>query len=79
MKATEKQEGGQHYKDFVIQPVEFIHMNNLPFCVGNAIKYLLRYKNKNGLEDLNKAIHYIELIKEFEYDENGNKRNNKRV
>lgn len=67
MEALNQQIGGSHYKDMRIQPVEFILANNLGFCVGNCIKYLCRYKNKNGKEDLLKAKHYIELLIEAEY------------
>ena len=64
----ERQVGGSHY-DMAIQPVEFIHRNGLGFCAGNAIKYLCRYKRKNGKEDLLKARHYIDLLIEMEYPE----------
>jgi hypothetical protein len=67
MKAIDKQEGGSHYKSFVIQPVEFIHKNNIPFIEGNIIKYVLRHKSKNGIEDLKKAKHYIDLLIESDY------------
>lgn len=66
MSAFEKQIGGSHYK-MAIQPVEFIEKNNLGFCVGNCIKYLCRYKQKNGKQDLEKAKHYIDLLIELEY------------
>ena len=59
--------GGNHYKEFRIQPIEFIEGNDLGFAVGNVIKYVCRYKNKNGKEDLLKAKHYIELLIELEY------------
>lgn len=65
--ARDKQVGGNHYKTMAIQPTEFIHKNNLSFLQGNVIKYVSRYKQKNGLEDLQKAKHYIELIIQFEY------------
>jgi len=65
--ALEKQEGGDHYKSFKIQPVEFCQVNKLPFCESNVIKYVVRHRDKNGIEDLKKAIHYIELIMELEY------------
>ena len=58
----EKQIGGDHYKRYKIQPVEFIMQNNIPYAEGNVIKYILRHRDKNGIEDLKKAIHYIELI-----------------
>lgn len=62
----EKQVGGNHYKGFVIQPVEFIYKNNIPFIEGNILKYILRYKQKNGIEDLKKARHYLDMLIELE-------------
>ena len=59
----EKQIGGSHYKSFTIQPYEFISKNNLSFFQGNVVKYVCRYLNKNGIEDLDKIIHYCELEK----------------
>jgi len=56
------QVGGNHYKDFPIQPIEFIHRNGLSYLVGNIIKYIVRYKLKNGVEDLKKAQHYSEIL-----------------
>lgn len=63
----EKQEAGSHYKDMKIQPVEYCHANKLGICESNIIKYISRYKNKNGLQDLKKAKHMIELLIELEY------------
>ena len=57
----DKQIGGNHYKDFYIQPYEFISKNDLSFFQGNVIKYVCRYKNKAGIQDLEKIIHYCEL------------------
>jgi len=57
----EKQIGGSHYKKFHIQPYEFISKNDLSFFQGNVIKYVCRYKNKAGIQDLEKIIHYCEL------------------
>ena len=65
-KALEKQEGGNHYKLLEIQPVEYIHKNNIPYLEGNVIKYITRHRFKNGIEDLKKARHYIDLIIELE-------------
>lgn len=65
--ALETQVGGNHYKDLKIQPIEFIHANNIPFCEANAIKYLCRWRNKNGKQDLEKARHYIDLLIQLEY------------
>lgn len=57
----EKQVGGSHYKKYKIQPFTFIADNNLTYLQGNIIKYVLRYQDKNGIEDLKKIIHYCEL------------------
>jgi len=62
MKSYKKQVGGSHYKKYKIQPVEFIVKNNIGFCEGNIIKYVLRFKDKGGIADLEKAKHYIELL-----------------
>lgn len=64
--ALNTQEGGHHYKDLVIQPVEFIHANQIPYMEGNIIKYVTRWRNKNGINDLRKARHYIDLLIELE-------------
>ena len=58
---TLKQEGGDHYTKYLIQPYTFITKNNLSYFQGNIIKYVMRYKDKNGVEDLKKIIHYCEL------------------
>jgi hypothetical protein len=60
------QEGGGHYKDLKIQPIEYIHANNIPFAEGCAIKYLTRWRAKGGIEDLKKARHFIDLLIELE-------------
>ena len=65
LRATERQIGGKHYKDFKIQPIEFITKNKLSFIQGNIIKYVCRFDKKNGIEDIDKAIHYCELLKEI--------------
>ena len=61
-KANSKQVGGTHYADMKIQPFDFIHANGIPFAEGCAIKYLCRWRNKGGLQDLEKAKHFIELL-----------------
>lgn len=71
--ALNVQEGGDHYKSLKIQPVEFIHANNLGFIEGCIIKYVSRYKRKNGLEDLKKARHFLDLLVQLEYPESGTK------
>jgi len=67
MKASDKQVGGQHYKDMAIQPGQFIRANGIGWYEGNAIKYICRHNAKNGRQDIEKAIHYLELVLE-EYD-----------
>ena len=64
--ALDKQIGGIHYKDRAIQPVTYIHANHLGFCEGNVVKYVTRWKQKNGIADLEKAKHYLELLIELE-------------
>jgi hypothetical protein len=75
----DKQIGGNHYKDFHIQPYEFISKNNLSFFQGNVIKYVCRYMNKNGIEDLDKIIHYCELEKKKMKDLNAEQQNNSKT
>lgn len=67
MTALNTQIDGNHYKDKGIQPIVYIHANNMGFCDGNVVKYITRYKEKNGKKDLEKAKHYIELLIELEY------------
>jgi hypothetical protein len=67
MKSSEKQVGGDHYKDMKISVSEYIYANQIDWYSGNAIKYLSRYNKKNKelskqIEDLNKSIHYIQLL-----------------
>lgn len=64
--ALGKQVDGGHYKDLKIQPIEFIHANNIPFAEGNIIKYVTRWRAKGGIKDLEKAKHFIELLIELE-------------
>lgn len=66
MTALTVQEGGNHYKDMPIQPVEYIHANKLGYFEGCVIKYMSRWKKKNGIEDLKKARHFIDLLIELE-------------
>ena len=55
MSANDEQIGGEHYKQHAIQPWDFILANGLSFLEGNIVKYICRYKHKNGIEDLEKA------------------------
>jgi len=67
---VEKQVGGNHYKDMPITPRDYALANHefLTWDEMNVIKYVSRHKNKNRKEDLEKAIHYIEMIIEENYD-----------
>jgi ribosomal protein L37AE/L43A len=68
--ALKKQVGGQHYKDCSIQPVEYIFQNGLDYFEGNVVKYITRHRKKGeGKKDVEKAIHYAQLILELYYDE----------
>ena len=63
-----KQIGGDHYKDCGIQPVEYIHANDLNYFEGNVIKYITRHRTKGeGKKDIEKAIHYLQMIIERDY------------
>jgi hypothetical protein len=66
--ALDIQVGGGHYKSYAIQPVEFIHKNKIPYIEGCAIKYLCRWREKGGVEDLKKARHYLDLLIEMEME-----------
>ena len=63
----QEQIGGDHYKNFVIQPSEFILRNKLGWLEGNVIKYVCRHSFKNGAEDIRKGIHYLKLILKWVY------------
>ena len=58
---------GDHYRSMKIQPAEFINENNLPYAEGNAIKYICRHKKKGKKKDIEKAIHYLQMIIERDY------------
>ena len=63
-----KQVGGSHYKKYKIQPSRFINENKILFAEGNAIKYICRHQDNGGKQDLLKAIHYIQMILERDYN-----------
>lgn len=65
MSALNEQVGGDHYKNMAIQPVDYIFKNQMGFLEGSVIKYVSRHKNKNGVEDLQKARHFLDLLIEF--------------
>ena len=64
-----KQVGGSHYNKYSIEPVDFIYYNDIGYLEGNVIKYVVRHADKNGKEDLLKAIHYLEMLIDREYDD----------
>lgn len=66
-RAIDQQVGGNHYKHMKIQPFEYAMANNLNAGQFGVLKYISRYKNKNGIEDLRKARHFLELLAEAEY------------
>ena len=65
--SLEDQVGGKHYRKMKIQPAEFINENRLLFAEGNAIKYICRHSSKGKAQDIQKAIHYLEMILERDY------------
>ena len=67
--SNKPQVGGQHYKRCKLQAVEYIQANGLDYLEGNVIKYITRHRTKGeGRKDIEKAIHYAQLILEMEYD-----------
>ncbi len=67
-KALDRQVGGKHYRDMAIQPAEYIMRNGIRFAEGCVIKYVSRWRDKGGVEDLRKAIHFLEMLIEYEID-----------
>lgn len=59
------QHGGDHYKNKAVQPWDYIASNNLGYFEGNIVKYVSRWKDKNGVEDLKKAMHYLQKLIEL--------------
>lgn len=66
--ALEHQEGGTHYTKLKIQPMEYSMANGLDACQHTIVKYVTRFRDKNGREDLLKAKHTIDLLIALEYD-----------
>lgn len=65
-KALKKQVGGSHYRGYPIQPLEYCQKNRLNFCESNVVKYITRWRDKGGLQDLEKVKHYVDLLIEIE-------------
>lgn len=59
---------GDHYKKYPIQPYEYNQRNGLRYCEGNVVKYVTRHRDKGGKDDILKAIHYLQLLLEEEYN-----------
>lgn len=68
--AESRQVGGTHYQSKAIQPIDYIMANSLDFCEGNVVKYVTRYRDKGGIEDLKKARHYLDFLIEREEKKN---------
>ena len=66
MSALDVQIGGGHYKSMAIQPMEFSMLNSLDACQHTVVKYVTRFREKGGIEDLEKAKHVIDMLIEFE-------------
>jgi hypothetical protein len=64
--ALNKQVGGGHYKSKGIQPIEYIHANKLNYSEGAIVKYITRWRDKGGIEDLEKIKHYVDLLIDME-------------
>ena len=60
--AGDGQQGGDHYKNMAIDPMTYIMANNIPWCEGDIIKYVTRHRDKNGVEDLRKARHLLDVL-----------------
>ena len=66
MSVNDIQHGGTHYKSKTVQPWDYIIENNLGYLEGNVVKYVSRWRDKNGIEDLQKARHYLDKLIEVE-------------
>jgi hypothetical protein len=66
MSANDKQIAGNHYKKNGIQPWDYVVANNIGYLEGSAIKYITRWKDKNGIDDIRKAIHFLEKLIEVQ-------------
>lgn len=67
--ANKTQEGGSHYKGQPIEHWDFVLMHNIPYMEAQVIKYMMRWRRKNGVEDLRKARHFIDKLIEHELAE----------
>lgn len=65
----QRQVDGNHYKNMVIQPIEYNQKNKLPYCEAAVVKYVSRHRFKGGKNDILKAIHCLEMLLELEYND----------
>lgn len=69
--SLDQQVGGSHYKDMTIQPAEYCEYNGLGVLESAVVKYVSRHKDKNGIEDVDKAIDLLNMIKDMQYSVKG--------
>lgn len=69
--ALDHQEGGNHYKTKPIQPAEYCMANGISFMEGSVIKYVTRWRDKGGVQDLKKARHFLDMLIEWEQRNDG--------
>ena len=67
MSSLDEQVGGDHYKKLAIQPIEYCHKNKMGSVESGVVKYVTRHSWKGGREDLEKAIHLLQMLIELEY------------
>lgn len=67
MSALDQQVAGSHYRGMAIQPAEFCQRNRLPYLESSVVRYITRHGRKNGRQDIEKAIHCLEMLLEIEY------------
>ena len=67
IKPMDNQVGGNHYSKLAIGPAEYCQKNRLNYCESAVIKYVTRHRDKNGAEDIRKAMHFLEMLLELEY------------
>lgn len=69
--SLDQQIGGNHYSKLNIQPAEYCEYNKLPALEAGVIKYVTRHEDKNGIEDIDKAIDLLNMIRDMRYSDKG--------
>ena len=64
-RASDRQVSGTHYVTLAMQPWDYIAANNLGYFEGNVVKYVSRWRDKGGVDDLRKAAHYLQKLIEI--------------